>query len=250
MKKVRLSGLDAIRGITLLSMIIYHTCWDLNYLFGVNIEGYGSVWSYIWQQSICWTFIFLSGFCWSLGRNHLKRGITVFVAGLLITVVTLLAMPDERVVYGVLTLIGSCMLLMIPLEKLLQRVPAGIGFFVSMLLFLLLRNVNQRELGFEGMVITKLPDHLYANMFTTYLGFPEQDFYSTDYFSLLPWCYLFIAGYFAYRLTQSHKLLERLFSWKMKAMQPLAAIGRYSLPLYLLHQPIVFGILWIVFRLI
>lgn len=247
MKKVRLSGLDAIRGLTLLSMIVYHTCWDLNYLFGVDIEGYGSVWSYIWQQSICWTFILLSGFSWSLGKNHVKRGITVFVAGLLITAVTLLAMPDERVICGVLTLIGSCMLLMIPLEKLLRRVPAGTGFFVSMLLFLLLRNVNHRELGFEALVIAKLPEWLYANMFSTYLGFPERGFYSTDYFSLFPWCFLFMAGYFLYRLAESRKLLERLFSWKLP---PVALAGRYSLPLYMLHQPVVFGILWIIFRLI
>lgn len=245
MKKVRLSGIDAIRGITLLSMIVYHTCWDLNYLFGVDIEGYGSVWSYVWQQSICWTFILLSGFSWSLGKNHVKRGITVFVAGLLITAVTLLAMPDERVICGVLTLIGSCMLLMIPLEKLLRRVPAGTGFFVSMLLFLLLRNVNRRELGFEELVIAKLPEWLYANMFSTYLGFPERGFYSTDYFSLFPWCFLFVAGYFLYRLAESRKLLERLFSWKLP---PFALAGRYSLPLYMLHQPVVFGILWIVFH--
>lgn len=247
MKKVRLSGIDAIRGITLLSMIVYHTCWDLNYLFGVDIEGYGSVWSYVWQQSICWTFILLSGFSWSLGKNHVKRGITVFVAGLLITAVTLLAMPDERVICGVLTLIGSCMLLMIPLEKLLRRVPAGTGFFVSMLLFLLLRNVNRRELGFEELVIAKLPEWLYANMFSTYLGFPERGFYSTDYFSLFPWCFLFVAGYFLYRLAESRKLLERLFSWKLS---PFTLAGRYSLPLYMLHQPVVFGILWIVFQLI
>lgn len=245
--KVRLSGLDAIRGITLLSMIGYHACWDLQYLFGVELFGFGGIWTYFWQQSICWTFIFLSGFCWSLGRHHLKRGIYVFGAGLLITGVTLLVVPDAHVIFGVLTLIGSCMLLMIPLERLFRKVAAGTGFWMSMLLFLLFRNVNDQELGFGDWTIVTLPDLFYSNLLSTYLGFPDPDFYSADYFSLIPWGFLFVAGYFGYQFVEKKHLMQRLFSWKLP---PFTAVGRYSLPVYLVHQPVVFGVLWIVCRLV
>ena len=125
-KAGRLAGLDTIRGITLLSMMLYHTCWDLVFLFGKKIPGYSGLGGYVWQQSICWTFILLAGFCWSLGSHHLKRGLIVFGSGILITFVTLLVMPESRVIFGVLTLIGSCILIFIRL--------AGYTYFVCSIL--------------------------------------------------------------------------------------------------------------------
>ena len=56
----------------------------------------------------------LSGYCWSLGRRHLRRGLTVFAAGALVSAVTLIAMPENAVRFGVLTLLGSASLLLIP----------------------------------------------------------------------------------------------------------------------------------------
>jgi|Go1ome_4_1110791.scaffolds.fasta_scaffold05155_2 uncharacterized membrane protein len=245
-KVSRLAALDTIRGITLLSMILYHTCWDLVFLFGKRIAGYTGTGGYLWQQSICWTFILLSGFCWSLGHHHLKRGLLVFGSGLLITVVTLLAMPESRVVFGVLTLIGSCMLLLIPIEKFLLKIRTEAGLAGSFLLFLLFRNVNTGYLGFEKWNIIRLPDGFYRNLLTTYLGFPQRGFFSTDYFSLLPWFFLFVTGFYLYQLVQKKDMTSKLFSWRVPVFD---VIGRHSLLIYLLHQPIVFGISWLFFQM-
>ena len=49
----------------------------------------------------------------------------MFGCGWVVTLVTVLFMPEEQIWFGVLTLIGSCMLLMVPLEKLLRHVPVG-----------------------------------------------------------------------------------------------------------------------------
>ena len=242
----RLAGLDTIRGITLLSMMLYHTCWDLVFLFGKKIPGYSGFGGYVWQQSICWTFILLAGFCWSLGHHHLKRGLIVFGSGILITFVTLLAMPESRVIFGVLTLIGSCMLLLIPMEKLLLKLRAEIGLVGSFLLFLLFRNVNTGYLGFENWNILKLPDGFYENLFTTYLGFPQKGFFSADYFSLLPWFFLFLTGFYLYQLVQKNHMMGKLFSWGVPGFD---VIGRHSLLIYLLHQPVVFGISWMLFQI-
>lgn len=241
-KASRLAGLDTIRGITLLSMMLYHTCWDLVFLFGKKIPGYSGLGGYIWQQSICWTFILLSGFCWSLGHHCLKRGLIVFGSGILITFVTLLVMPESRVIFGVLTLIGSCMLLMIPMEKLLLKLRTEIGLTGSFLLFLLFRNVNTGYLGSGNWNILKLPDGFYENLFTTYLGFPQKGFFSADYFSLLPWFFLFLTGFYLYQLVQKNHMMEKLFSWRVPGFD---VIGRHSLLIYLLHQPAVFGISWL-----
>ena len=245
-KAGRLAGLDTIRGITLLSMMHYHTCWDLVFLFGKKIHGYSGFGGYVWQQSICWTFILLSGFCWSLGSHHLKRGLIVSGSGILITFVTLLVMPESRVIFGVLTLIGSCMLLLIPMEKLLLKLRAEIGLAGSFLLFLLFRNVNTGYLGFENWNILKLPDGFYENLFTTYLGFPQKGFFSADYFSLLPWFFLFLTGFYLYQLVQKNHMMEKLFSWRVPGFD---VIGRHSLLIYLLHQPAVFGISWMLFQI-
>lgn len=244
-KTSRLAGLDTIRGITLLSMMLYHTCWDLVFLFGKKIPGYSGLGGYVWQQSICWTFILLAGFCWSLGSHHLKRGLIVFGSGILITFVTLLVMPESRVIFGVLTLIGSCMLLMIPMEKLLLKVRTEIGLTGSFLLFLLFRNVNTGYLGSGNWNIFKLPDGFYENLFTTYLGFPQKGFFSADYFSLLPWFFLFLTGFYLYQLVQKNHMMGKLFSWRVPGFD---VIGRHSLLIYLLHQPAVFGISWLLFQ--
>ena len=77
----RLALPDCIRGLTLISMIAYHGIWNLVWLYGMDWQWYRGLPGYIWQQSICWTFLLLSGFCWSMGRQPLRRGLTVFGGG-------------------------------------------------------------------------------------------------------------------------------------------------------------------------
>ena len=81
--------LDSIRGAVLISMILYHGVWDLTAFTETSWDWYEETPGYLWQQSICWSFILLSGYCWSLGRHHLKRGLTVFGAGILVSLVAL-----------------------------------------------------------------------------------------------------------------------------------------------------------------
>ena len=231
----RFDSLDTIRGITLISMILYHASWDLVYLYGVDWPFYYTRWAYLWQQSICWTFILLSGYCFHLGSHRVKRGLMSFGGGLLVSLVTLLAMPDAPIICGVLTLLGSAMLLTVPLDRFLSRIPAGVGLAGSFVLFILLRNVNAGFLGFEGWSLLALPAWLYRNLLTAFVGFPHDAFYSSDYFSLLPWLFLFWTGYFLYRIRKPDR--------GGVALPLVTAMGRRSLLIYLLHQPIIYGLL-------
>jgi len=238
--------LDSLRGLTMISMILYHGTWDLVYLFGADWEWYSGTAAYIWQQSICWTFILLSGFCWSMGRNPLKRGLTVFGGGLIVTAVTLLFMPDSRIIFGILTFMGSAMLLMIPLDKLFRRVPAWAGLAVSGILFALTRNINAGRIGF-GPWQFPLPGRLYRGWIATYLGFSDLGFWSSDYFSILPWFFLFAAGYFLWQICSPHK--EAMLRLLGRGFRPLNFIGRHALIVYMLHQPVVYGVLWLIYAL-
>ncbi len=93
------------------------------------------------------------------------------------TLATKIFMPSSLIQFGVLTLLGSSMLLMIPLEKVLGKVRPLAGFMVSLGLFILTRNVNGGSLGFEGINVLQLPKEWYTNLFTAYLGFPYKGFY-------------------------------------------------------------------------
>lgn len=236
--------LDEIRGLALLNMIVYHACWDLVYIFGIDWSWYRSDAAHIWQQGICWTFIFLSGFCLPLGKRKLRRGLTVFAGGLVITAVTLLFMYDDRVIFGVLTLIGSSMLLTALAEPLLKKCPPAPGFAFSFLLFLLTKNVNGGTLGFGNFNLLALPRVLYRNLFTTWLGFQAPGFYSTDYFSLIPWFFLFLAGFYLYALAEGKGWLRYLTTGRLK---PLQLLGQHSLPIYMAHQVVLYGVLSLLF---
>lgn len=245
MKKTRMqgkryNGLDCLRGVVLISMILFHTTWDLVYLFGREWEWFQTGVARLWQQSICWSFILLSGFCWHFGKRPLKRGLIVLVSGAVITIVTKLFMPTGVVFFGVLTLLGSCMLLMIPLNKMLKRWNPVLGALLFFVAFVVTRNVNYGYLGFEQWNWLSLPKQWYANWITTYFGFMHPGFFSTDYFSLIPWLFLFITGYYLMLIFEKFQWLDML---RVPKCSWLEWLGRHSLVIYMLHQPVVYGVL-------
>lgn len=237
--------LDELRGLDLISMMLYHGMWDVVFLFGVAQNWYTGRPGFVWQQSICWVFILLSGFCLPLGHHPFRRGAVVFGAGALVTAVTLLFLPEDVVWFGVLTLLGSSMLLTAALDPLLRRVPPAVGVALSALLFW---GTYPTMNGFWNLPGGRLalPQALYASYPTAYLGFMPKSFFSTDYFPLLPWLFLFWAGYFLHRLLGR----GRLAPLRRSVCPPLGWMGRHSLVLYLLHQPVLLGVLTAVFRLV
>ncbi len=264
-KKQRLVWLDALRGFTVISMVLFHGMWDAVWLYGLNAPWYNTLPGYVWQQSICWTFIFLAGFSWRFDRKPLKRGLLIFGAGALVTLVTTVFMPEDRIIFGVLTLIGSCILLMIPLDRLCRtHLPDAAGLCIFAALFFLTRNVNRGCLGFEGLRLAALPAGMYRGLFMTYLGFPEPSFFSTDYFSLIPWFFLFCCGYFTHGIVMGQQKSSADDAVRIRAEAPagstakappgsgadrgtekkipallrgLCFIGRHAMAVYIIHQP-------------
>ncbi len=243
----RCALLDELRGLDLISMMLYHGMWDLVYLFGVRAPWYGSWQGELWQQSICWVFILLSGFCLPLGRHPVKRGAMVFWCGALVTAVTLIFMPADVVWFGVLTLLGSAMIITGLLEKWLEKVPPVVGLAGSFFLFYFTRHAADGYLQLGHWLITP-PGFLYANYFTAYLGFYPFGFFSTDYFPLIPWLFLFWAGFYLHHLAE--RTAQSLRPLRRSVCPPLGWLGRNSLMLYLLHQPVIYGVLTVVFLLL
>ena len=170
----------------------------------------------------------------------------------MITLATLIFMPDSRVIFGVLTLIGSSMLLMIPCDKLFSKINPMLGAVLSFVTFLFVYPVNSGYLGIGDMELITLPRECYNSLLSTYLGFPEPGFWSTDYFSIFPWFFLFATGYFVYRIvfgesvSKNERRVELSKHLQKSICPPLGFIGRNSLILYMLHQPVVYGLLYVI----
>lgn len=239
----RIAAFDALRGFALVNMAVYHGVYDWVYVFGRPAAWFTQTGNaHIWQQFICWTFILLAGAVFPYGKHAVRRGAVTFSFGFLLTAVTMLVMPSEQILFGVLHLIGAAVLLSALLRRFLDRAPALPGAIASFVLFLFLRSVPMGYLGIGELQLFELPRQLYSVPFLFPLGLPGPGFYSADYFPLIPWIFLFWTGLFLWRFLRPYAE-ETVRGWP--ACRPLVWLGRHSLWAYLLHQPVLLGFIFL-----
>lgn len=251
----RLHIIDALRGFALLNMIVFHTLWDAASLisapWGIAIDHFmTSSIAYAWQQSIGIGFILIAGFCWPLGKKPIIRGLELIVWGFIITAVTLWVEPDNPVHFGVLTLLGLSMIILCIVDAIARALTARIrnrgvhtalGIIALIACTALFIFLHDAQTG--NMWGTSLPQSWYANNFTTLLGFPFDGFVSSDYYPVIPWLFISIAGYVLYRLMFHVKLLS-LLRVTAPVLTPLEWLGRHSLVIYLAHQVVIYAVVY------
>jgi len=227
---------DAVRGAAILNMVVFHFLYDVFMICGKNPAWYGRPEIQLWQQLICQTFILLSGFVWQWGlQGNVRRAVLFHLYGLAISVVTLAVIPSQTIWFGILNFMGSAILLMYPLQKVLDRLPPACGLAASLMLFVCFRQIQHGFLGIGGLVQFRVPKLLYSVKILTPLGFPFPGFYSSDYFPVLPWIFLYLCGYFASRIFCRHSAWLQAARIKIPL---LSAIGGRTIWIYLLHQPV------------
>ena len=231
-KKERIWELDALRGICILCVIFIHFMFDLVYFLGLDVH-FPPVYVFI-QQYGGVIFVILSGICVTLGSHSVKRGAIVFGCGMLITLVTFgiyklgMAAEDIIVKFGVLHLLGICMLSYPLFKKLSPGAQAVLGSGIVIL----------------GYVFTTI--YVQSHWLFPF-GLIYRSFTSSDYFPLFPQLGWFLIGaaigrtVYADRKTKlpgtaQNFFLIRFFRW----------CGRQSLWIYLLHQPVVYGLIELV----
>ena len=262
MNKIRFTFLDTFRGMLVVSMVIYHFFWDLVFLKGVDWPWYRDYTTptRLWQTFMRFFFIFVSGYCLNLSRRSLRRGLELTACGALITAVTLLIMPEDAIIFGVLTFLGAATLIGTPVKEHYNGGPiqSAILFVISVFFYVLLRGVSQGYIGIMFHPLRMLPVSLYRGYFMTFLGFVAPGFWSTDYVPLLPWIFVYFMGFFLGRLTLpalKARKLARISSGKDaetpvgRLLKPFIWIGQHSLLIYMLHQPILAGITYLLFYL-
>lgn len=225
--------IDSLRGLAVVNMVLYHFLFDVYILQGFDPNWRSIPAVHLWQQGICWTFLLVSGLSFHLGRRHWRDSFVLSGCGVLVTVVTLLAEPEEAIWCGVLTLLGAALFLTELARPLLERIPAPAGGIGSFAVFLLTRSLQQGVIALGGVPICRVPETLYRRGLMTVLGFPGPGFYSSDYFPILPWLFLYLTGYFLGRI-----LLREPPRWLSRSVHGLDWLGRHSLLVYLIHQPV------------
>ena len=241
----RIYLLDELRGFAIVCMVVHHTFYDIGFVLGYS-------WGYMvfdilcYLQPIFWAiFIVTSGMCTRLSRNPIKRGAIVFGAGLVVTLVTAVIMPlmgitGAEIYFGILSCLGLSMILVGLLMPLIEKANIKVGLIVSAVLFFVTYSVNDGSLLF-GLI--DLPDVLYSTNYLAPLGFYSSTFYSADYFSLMPWFFMFLFGAFLGKFAKEEKLPEFFYKKRVKFFR---FIGKNSLWVYLLHQPVLYGIIYVI----
>lgn len=241
----RVLALDELRGLLILLMVFYHAAYDVAVIFGANFPFFFSR-PMEWLQSfIACGFIILSGISARFSRNNLRHGALVLGLGLLLSLVTLLVMPDQRVLFGILHFLGCAMLLFALCQKLLDKIPVWLGAPLFVALFVLTLYVPRGLLGYPPFAVP-LPDALYQSAWLFPLGLPAAGFFSSDYFPLIPNLFLFFGASYIGVYARRGQIPATLYRSRLPV---LAWVGRRTIWIYMAHQPVVYGALWLWFSL-
>lgn len=236
----RIHILDELRGLCVVLMVIYHALYTLaaSFLSPLALALY--TFFYPVEPFFAGIFLVLCGFSCRLSHNNVRRGLLLAAIAVGMTVVLSIVMPSQIIWFGVLHCLSVCILLFAVTKPLLDRIPPLIGAIASAVLFAASWTVPTMHGGrFLGI---QLPAALLECDVLMPLGFGTV--FSADYFPLIPWLFLFLSGTF---LGRWH---DRLPAWcYRRRVPPLSWLGRHSLWIYLVHQPLIFGAAWIISRL-
>ncbi|MFN4099600.1 MAG: heparan-alpha-glucosaminide N-acetyltransferase [Pararhodobacter sp.] len=229
----RLPGIDIARGIALIGMVIFHFTFDLEFFGRI---GPGTVTSLPWRtfaRLVAGSFVFLAGVSLVLAARGGMRwpkfwrdtGL-VAAAALGVSVVTWFALGPAWVFFGILHMIVAGRLLGLAFLRL-----PGLALIVL------------------GVVVWALPYLVYSPVFDTrwlaWIGFAETSPLSMDLEPIFPWFGPFLLGMAFAKL---FLLVRNSGGDGGPVGRALAWAGRHSLAIYLIHQPVLMGGMFLLFR--
>lgn len=239
----RICMLDELRGVAIIAMIIYHTLYSMAFVFKLDFSYNLLLQAHKFQPLIPILFITLCGISCSFSKSNLKRGSIVFAIAIAITIVTAIFMPSATIIFGILHFLGIALILYSLAQKFIDKVPVNIGIVLFLVLFILAYNIPRGYIGFKPLIYFELPTQLYRFYPLFILGFPTPDFISGDYFPLIPNIFLLLFGVYIGKLIKEKDVPSFMYK---KLCPPLDFLGRHSLAIYVVHQPIIIGILYLV----
>src|SRR5699024_2173490 len=122
--------------VIIIYVVIYHLLYDISQIFWVGTIGFMySPWMNMLRNIMTGSLIVISGISCEFSRSNVRRGLKLFVIGMLLTVITGLFMPSELILFGILHFFCISILLYALLRNILVKVPVFIGIIGSIYLF-------------------------------------------------------------------------------------------------------------------
>jgi uncharacterized membrane protein len=229
---------DALRGFAIVLMIIYHFIWDLNYfgLFQANLLS--GTWQ-MFPRFIATLFTFTLGLSMTLSYNrelqagqpppfskYLWRGLRIFGLGLFITVTTYFFIGRGFVIFGILHMLGLSTMVGYPFLRLSRWITLTAGLLVL-----------AAGLYMDTLVVV-FP-------WLIWLGVKQAGRYMVDFYPFVPWFGVALVGIFA-GYTGYPGGVRRFTLPRWAGAPPVTGLrflGRHSLLIYMIHQPILIGLL-------
>lgn len=215
--------IDAIRGFTVILMIFFHFCFDLNNFKFIDVDIiHGTFW-FALPRIIVFLFLFAVGMSLTLAnhdeihwRLFWKRFFKISMFAALISLVTYFIIPENWIYFGTLHAIATISIMSLPfLKKPTLSLTTALFLFIPSIIF-----------------DKNIP----------WITLPHQ---SWDYIAPFPWLGAALLGIFAV-----HKGLHLQAIPDNLPTRSLNFLGKYSLVIYLIHQPILFGIVFFIRHLL
>ena len=230
-KRQRIHAIDWARGVALIAMAIYHFTWDLDF-FGYVPSGLSTTGGFaIFAHMIAGSFLFVSGYSLYMAHGQMLRlpsfmkrlGILV-LASAAITAVSWFMMPNALIYFGILHAIAVFSVIGLAFV----RVPALLSLILAIFIVVVPHIVS----------FSALDPRYFA-----WIGLAAHPPESNDYVPLFPWFGAFLAGIAVSRYSLAWLKRQKQFPQKPGL---LSFCGRHSLAFYLIHQPVLYGLVYAV----
>jgi uncharacterized membrane protein len=224
----RLWEIDFFRGIAILLMILFNWSFTLYYL-GIYKIAEGDIYWQLFPRMVASMFIIIAGIMLSInnakGKSQTKRGLKIFLLGIGITIVTWIFVPRDFIVFGILHFIGLSVIIS-PLFVKLKNDLLLAGALIIMIAGAILETFT---FGFPWLV---------------WFGFVPSGFQTLDYFPLLPWLGVMMLGVYIGNMMYEKGKRQIKIVKHPSLTAPFSFLGRHSLLIYIIHQPILLAILF------
>lgn len=252
-ERARIGLMDDVRGFCVFCMIFYHG-------FLQAYDSFGQVWGLtayeFFRPAQPWfagAFILICGISSRLSHSNWQRGLKLFGVALAINLVTILLLPNIHVLgveftgveiwFGILNLLSVSILLFAAGHKVFDWLPPAAGAYLFAVLYYVFRQFEFGKVGFPGQLEWNAPSSWFQQAWSFPFGIHTPTFYSADYFPLLPWFCLFMAGaYLGMYVVEGY---VPNFAYKSR-VRPFNWLGRHALLIYVVHVPAV----WVVLELL
>jgi uncharacterized membrane protein len=266
----RFTEIDICRGVAILMMTVFHTLFDISFFGIAPVNVASGLWRYFAYATATLFLLIvgvslvvsharaasrISGF--SLAKKFLLRGAGIFFLGLLVTVATWLYLREGFILFGILHLIGISVMVS-PLFFRFKKYNLILGIACILIGVFVISHMSPIYLQLFGIqpagswpvnyvpVISGNPVGIIFPLLLLPFGIHSAAFWSVDYTPLFPWFGVVLAGMgigeFLYGEGVRHFPAPRFPEFLVR---PLSFLGRHSLVIYLVHQPVILLVLYL-----